>query len=115
MPSKNPAQRLEDIRDNIAAIRHFVRGLSFEDYQNDQKTIYAVTRALEIISEAAKRLPEEVKERHPSIDWPAIAAVGNIYRHEYDVVDESLVWHTIHRDLTPLEQAVNAELQRQDW
>jgi uncharacterized protein with HEPN domain len=62
MPSKNPSQRLTDIVENIQAIADFTAGLSFDDYVSDQKTIYAVTRALEIISEASRRLPDELKQ-----------------------------------------------------
>ncbi len=71
MPSKNPAQRLRDVIDNIDAILAFVAGMTFDDFVRDRKTIYAVTRALEIISEASRRLPDDLKHRHPEIDWPA--------------------------------------------
>jgi uncharacterized protein with HEPN domain len=53
MPSKNPAQRLRDIVENIDAIAAFTAGMTLEDFVRDRKTVYAVTRALEIISEAA--------------------------------------------------------------
>src|SRR5262249_34305837 len=106
MPSKNPAQRLTDILDNIHAIVEFTAGMTFEDYVSDRKPVYAVTGALEIISEASRRLPDELKQRHPEIAWTGIAAAGNIYRHEYDNVDQALVWHTIQHELAPLRQAV---------
>ena len=70
MPSKNPRIRLVDILDNIQAIEQFTAGLTFEDYVREKKTVYAVTRALEIISEASRRLPDQLKNRHPEIDWP---------------------------------------------
>ncbi|MBL0161207.1 MAG: DUF86 domain-containing protein [Bryobacterales bacterium] len=81
MPSKNPSQRLRDIIENIDAIQDFVHHLDLEQFTRDRKTIYAVTRALEIIAEASRRLPPELKDGHPEIDWPAVAA-GNIYRHK---------------------------------
>lgn len=110
MPSSNPTQRLGDILDNIQAIADFIAGMTFENYVSDRKTMYAVTRALEIISEAARRLPEALKQRHPDIAWAGIAAAGNVYRHEYDNVDEALVWQTIQHELEPLRQAVVDEL-----
>ena len=73
MPSKNPTQRLTDILDNIQAITDFTAGMTFEDYVSDRKTMYAVTRALEIISEASRRLPGELKQRHPEIAWAGVA------------------------------------------
>jgi uncharacterized protein with HEPN domain len=112
MPSKNPAQRLHDILDNIDAIRTFTAGMGFEEFVRDRKTLYAVTRALEIISEASRRLPEDVKSRHSAIDWTAVAAAGNVYRHEYEAVDDSLVWHTAQRELEALREVIIAELQR---
>ena len=78
MPSKNPAQRLRDIIDNIDAIAAFTAQLDFPSFRMDRKTVYAVVRALEIVSEASRRLPGELLSRHPEIDWTAIAAAGNI-------------------------------------
>ncbi len=99
MPSRNPAQRLRDIIDNIAAIESFTAGMDFAAFCAGQKTVYAVVRALEIVSEASRRLPDDVKDCHPEIDWVAVAAAGNVYRHEYEGVDHTLLWHTIQHDL----------------
>ncbi len=110
MPSKNAAQRLTDILDNIQAISAFIAGMTYDTYIDDLKTIYAVTRALEIISEASRRLPENLKQRHPEIDWAGVAAAGNVYRHEYDIVDNALVWHTIQHELEPLRKVSVGEL-----
>jgi uncharacterized protein with HEPN domain len=112
MSSKNPAQRLQDITDNISAIQAFTKHMDFATFRADQKTIYAVVRALEIVSEASRRLPAEITARHPEIDWPAVAAVGNIYRHEYETVDESLIWHTVQHDLDGLKAVIESELTR---
>jgi uncharacterized protein with HEPN domain len=112
MLSKDPTQRLTDILENIQAIGDFTAGMTFEYYVSDRKTVYAVTRALEIISEASRHLPDELQHRHRAIDWVGIAAVGNIYRHAYDVVDNTLVWYTIQHELTPLREAVEEELHR---
>ena len=89
MPSKNPSQRLRDIVDDIDAIEAFTAHSDFPGFRIDRKTVYAVVRALEIVSEASRRLPDELKDRHPEIDWVAIAAAGNVYRHEYEAVDET--------------------------
>jgi uncharacterized protein with HEPN domain len=109
--SKNPEVRLRDILENIQAIREFTAGMDSDQLAADRRTLYAVIRALEIISEATRRLPTEYKDRHAKIDWVAIAAAGNIYRHEYEGVDEKLIWHTIQHDLAPLEAVVNSELE----
>jgi len=112
VPSKNPAQRLRDILDNIDAIGEFSADMEYDAFRADRKTLYAVTRALEIISEATKRLPAEIKDCYPEIDWIAVAAAGNIYRHEYESVDEKLVWHTVQQGLEGLRRMAAAELER---
>lgn len=112
MPSRDPRQRLQDILDNIDAARSFVADLSFERFAGDLKTVYAVGRALEIISEASRRLPDEIRNRHPEIDWRALAGLGNVYRHDYDVVDARLMWLTIQRRLSALETVVKTELDQ---
>jgi uncharacterized protein with HEPN domain len=112
MSSKNPAQRLLDIVDNIDAIQEFTASVDREDFTADRKTLYAVVRALEIVSEATRRLPAELKERHPDIDWVAVAAAGNVYRHEYEGVDENLIWHTVRHDLADLRTVAAGELER---
>jgi len=110
MPSKNPSQRLRDIVENIDAIGGFLHDLDLEQFTRDRKTVYAVTRALEIISEASRRLPQDLKDRHPEIDWPAVAAAGNVYRHEYEAVDEQQLWQTARHDLDLLRRLAASEL-----
>lgn len=112
MPSKSPAQRLRDIAENIEAIHDFTSGMDVDIFLSSRRTIYAVTRALEIVPEASRRLPDELKARHPALDWDAIAAAGNVYRHEYETVDDVLVWHTVKHSLDALRAAVRAELER---
>ncbi len=65
---------------------------------------------LEIVSEATRRLLTELKDRHPDIDWIAVAAAGNVNRHEYEGVDERLIWRTVRHDLAVLRSAAVIEL-----
>lgn len=69
-----------------------------------------MTRCLEIISEASRRLDEEVRLRHPELPWRDILTAGNVYRHGYHNVTEAEVWITANKDLDPLLAAVEAEL-----
>jgi len=73
--------------------------MTYETFQPDDLHLYAVTRCLEIISEASRRLPETLKSRHPSIPWREMAAAGNVYRHEYEDVAARTVWRTLTHDL----------------
>jgi len=109
----NKAQlALFDIRDNGQLARDFVAGLSFEDFKEDRRTFYAVTRALEIISEAARRLPPELHARHPELPWRAIMGVGNVYRHNYDNVAEEYVWRSLHESLPALLAVIAHEIEQ---
>jgi uncharacterized protein with HEPN domain len=69
-----------------------------------------VTRALEIISEASRRLPEDIKARHPEIPWVEMAGAGKVYRHDYEDVRQRLVWGTVHHRLPALMAAIEHEL-----
>jgi uncharacterized protein with HEPN domain len=72
---------------------------------------YAVTRCLEIISEASRRLPPDMRQRHPKIAWRDIRDAGNIYRHDYDGVQERIIFETIRRSLSELLAVVEKELE----
>jgi uncharacterized protein with HEPN domain len=114
MPSKlsDPRKRLFHIRDQIHLARTFIAGLDYEAFRDNQLVFYAVTRALEIISEASRRLPADMKARHPNIPWTEMAAAGNVYRHDYEDVQQRLVWGTVHNRFTPLLTAVEQELNQ---
>jgi len=86
---------LRDMDHHIRLAIQFVGDLSYEAFQDDARTVYAVTRCLEIISEASRRLPDDMKARHPSIAWKDMAGAGNVYRHDYEDVAARLVWDTV--------------------
>ena len=111
-PSRSTAAALQDILDNIKLARSFVDGLSLADFQADRRTSYAVVRCLEIISEASRKLPADLKARHPAIPWTEIAGAGSIYRHHYVGVRDDLVWKTVQEDLELLRLAAEQEFER---
>lgn len=103
---------LNDIRHNIALAMQFTSGFDLPAFQDDPRTIYAVTRCLEIISEASRRLPDDLKSRHADIEWKQMAGAGNIYRHDYEDVAAHYVWETVRLALPALLTAVTDELNR---
>lgn len=111
MPSKE-YRHLVDIRENIQLARKFVSGQTYETFRNDDLVFYAVTRCLEIISEASRRLPAELKLRHPDIPWADMAGAGNIYRHDYEDVQHRLVWGTVQIRLPALLAVIELEIQK---
>ena len=111
MLSDTERDALEDIRDNIARAMRIVDGLDLDAFLADDKTFYAATRCLEIISEASRRLPSAFKARFPEIPWKEVAGAGSIYRHSYENVQERRIWATIHEALPQLRAVVDAELR----
>jgi uncharacterized protein with HEPN domain len=110
MPFNSTQNALIDISSNIQLAREFVVGMSFEAFCAGKRTIYAVTRCLEIISEASRRLPADLKSKHPHLSWTDIAAAGNMYRHDYDDVTNVILWDTVQRHLGPLDAVTQQEL-----
>ena len=72
MLSNRARLALFDIRDNLLLAREFAANLSVEAFKADRRTFYAVTRCLEVVSEAARRLPPTLRDRHPELPWRAI-------------------------------------------
>lgn len=112
MPSESPLGPLTDIRENIGLAFSFIAQASIDQFLADRRTVYAVTRCLEIISEASRRLPSELKDRHPQIRWKGMAGAGNVYRHDYELILDRAVWDTVHESLAPLLAVVEEELRR---
>jgi uncharacterized protein with HEPN domain len=112
MPSKSADTALRDILHHVELAANFSVGFDRDSFKRDIKTVYAVTRCLEIISEASRRLPDDLKARHPAIGWRQMAGAGNVYRHDYEDVAAEFVWETVARALPPLRLAIEAELKR---
>jgi len=107
----DPATRtLRDMSHHIDLAASFAADFDFERFRDDPRTVYAVTRCLEIISEASRRLPDDLKARHPAIAWKQMAAAGNTYRHDYEDVAASYVWVTLQNHLPPLRAVIDREL-----
>src|SRR6202161_1691849 len=109
MLSETERDSLSDIVFNIDLAISFAQGFDYERYLADTRTFYAITRCLEIISEASRRLSPEMQARHPDIPWRKMAGSGNIYRHDYEDVAPRLVWGAVHEFLPALRAAAEAE------
>ncbi len=102
---------LRDILDSIEKIQKFVAGVDFDTFQSDDEKTYAVIRALEIIGEATKHIPQSERARYPQIPWIAVAGMRDKLIHGYHVVSLTRVWETIERDLMPLYEVVSQMLE----
>jgi uncharacterized protein with HEPN domain len=112
MPSDAAETALRDILHHIDLATEFTAGGDRAAFDADLRTIYAVTRCLEIISEASRRLPDDLKARHPSIAWKQMAGAGNVYRHDYEDVAARYVWDTVQLALPPLRAVIERELAK---
>jgi uncharacterized protein with HEPN domain len=93
----------DDILEAIGKIKRFTDGIDRETFSQDEKTFDAVIRNLEVIGEAIKKIPEDVRVRHPLVEWKKIAGVRDIVIHEYFGIDRDIVWDIIQQKLSPLE------------
>lgn len=98
--------RLDDIIEAIDGIVATVEGLTYDDYLGSWQAQRAVERGAEIISEAARHLPEPWLARYPDIPWPEIKSIGNRLRHEYRRVDPMIMWGIATGSVQQLRPAI---------
>ena len=110
MPSERGRDALAGMLESAEAAREFIAGMEYADFAADRRTLYAVTRCLEIISEASRRVDEDTRLRHPHIPWRDIADAGNVYRHSYESVAPRLVWRTVIERMSEILTMCRAEL-----
>jgi uncharacterized protein with HEPN domain len=103
---KDPRIHVHHILEAIANIETDIAGFDFEQFRLDRRARQLVERNLEILSEASRRLPKELKEEEAHIPWRALAGIGNVLRHEYHDTYPTVLWDTCKKDLTPLKDAV---------
>lgn len=106
MSKREPLLYLQDILTSITRIEEYTNNLSFEDLNDDWKTIDAVVRNLEIIGEAARNMPEDIIEQNPDIPWGYMISMRNKVIHAYFGVDLDILWKTIKEDLPLLKQQI---------
>ncbi len=97
---------LDDICAAAEKATRYIAGMSFDDFSQDEKTIDAVVRNLEIIGEAARQLPEAFRDAHREIEWHKVVGLRNRIVHEYFGVDLEIVWQILHHDLPRLHSSV---------
>lgn len=84
-----------------------------DEFAKDQKTIYAVVRAFEIIGEAAKKVPPAVQKRHPKVPWKQMAGMRDKLIHEYFGVNYEVLWKTAQDDIPPMQQLIAMVLEKE--
>ncbi len=97
---------VDDILETIDRISGKLENTSFQEFEANWELRFLAQRAVEIISEASRRLPDNLKAAHPDIRWKSIAGIGNVLRHEYHTVADQLIWNVVRHELPSLKQAV---------
>lgn len=105
---------LEDIKDALGKIERYVAGLDYDTFAENELVIDAVLRNLEIIGEAAKNIPEDVRTEHPDIEWRRMIGLRNIVAHEYFGVDLRIIWEIIIRRLPETKPKIDTMLRSFD-
>jgi uncharacterized protein with HEPN domain len=109
MALRSAAPRLRDIIDTIDRIRSEPESVTLDAFEAEWRKRWLVARGIEIISEASRHLPADMKDRHPEIPWRKVAGIGNVLRHEYERTAPEILWSLAHQDLATLEKVCREE------
>jgi uncharacterized protein with HEPN domain len=110
MTEREVRDYLQDILNTIESSEHFIEGMDFDQFTSDEKTIFAVTRALEILGEAAKHIPEDLRKEYPAVPWRKMAGIRDVVTHAYFGVDLNVVWNTAKKRLPELKPEIEKVL-----
>jgi uncharacterized protein with HEPN domain len=109
MPRRSVSLRLDDMIEAASRVRELLGDVSMDDLEADWQLHWLIQRGIEIISEASRHLPEDVKARHPEIPWVKVAGIGNVLRHGYEAISAPILWKLVREDLPQLELACREE------
>lgn len=106
MNNRDVKDYLQDIIDTINITEEFIIDFDFLKFEDDQKTIFAVTRSIEIIGEASKQVPQSIKDDYPEIPWKEIAGMRDKVIHQYFGINIKILWNTARQELPQLKPKI---------
>jgi uncharacterized protein with HEPN domain len=107
------ADYLHDILDSVDEIGDFIKGMSLDEFAGDKKTINAVLRSIEVMGEASRKIPEEIRLRYPQVPWRKMTGMRDKLIHEYHGVDIETVWQTLGEDIPPLKEKIQEVIDKE--
>ena len=111
MKKREIGDYVQDILEAIIEVKVFTQRMGPEDFASDKKTINAVVRSLEVMGEAAKKIPDDVRQKYPDIPWRSMAGMRDKLIHEYFGIDLDIVWEVISVELPPIKPFVQQVLE----
>ena len=97
---------IHDILEAIERVEEITRGKTFADFEASWQLRWLVQRAIEIISEASRAIPEELTRRRPEIPWSKVRGIGSVLRHEYSGLSNRIIWNVVVDELPRLKKAI---------
>jgi uncharacterized protein with HEPN domain len=104
--SRDSRMYLEDVLRSCDRILGYVEGMDLDDFVRDSRTYDAVIRNLEIVGEAAKKLPPDIRERLPEIEWRKISGLRDFLAHAYFGIDDDILWDVVRNKVPQLAATV---------
>lgn len=104
---------LQDIVDSISDIKEFIEGMTFKEFTEDKRTFNAVLRSIEVMGEASRNIPEEIRAQYPQVPWRKMTGMRDKLIHEYHGVDIDTVWRTLHEDIPPLKDMIQGIINKE--
>lgn len=111
MSKRDYRDYINDILNSIDEIKSFIDGMNFKEFTMDKKTMNAVIRSIEVIGEAAKKIPKTLIDKYPNIPWKKMAGMRDKMIHEYFGIDIEILWKVAKDDLPPLEPLIQDVLK----
>jgi uncharacterized protein with HEPN domain len=99
---------IDDILEAIGRVEQITAGKTLADFEQSWQLRWLVQRAIEIISEASRALPDDLKNERPEIPWPRVRGIGNVLRHEYGGLSDPIIWRVVTDELPRLKAAILA-------
>jgi uncharacterized protein with HEPN domain len=102
---------LNNVIETMNKAEQFIADMDYEDFLEDEKTLFAVSKAIELIGETLKHIPEDIKDRYSEVPWDDIYGMRNFLAHNYFASDQDEIWQTLKEDIPKLKPVIMSILE----